>query len=99
MLFYVFEARKCKLEIIKLWPQSHAFRRYHHPAFGSFVNSDPKFWILVKNVDVNIRSKEKTLGIRIFQLGFGSSLKMYFHFYMKRVLDMIGSEDIYLKIT
>lgn len=88
MLFYLFEARKCKLGIIKLCPESHAFHSYHHPVIGYFVNSDPKFWILVKHVDAKISLKEKTLG-------FGSSLKMYFHFYMKRVLDMTGNEVIY----
>lgn len=36
-------------------------------------------------MDTDVRPKEKTFG-------FGSSLKMYFHFYTKRVLDMTGSE-------
>lgn len=53
-----------------------------------FVNSGTKFWLLMNQVDVNMRTKEETLG-------FETSLKMYFHFYMKIILDMTGSEDIY----
>lgn len=88
VLFHLFKVRKCKLGIIKLWLESHAFHRHHWPVIDYFVISDTKFWLLRNQVDVNMRPKEETLG-------FASSLKMYFHFYMKIVLDMTGSEDIY----
>jgi len=42
----------------------------------------------MNHIVVSMRPTEEALGSE-------SSLKRYFHFYMKIVLDMTGSEDIY----
>lgn len=43
VLFHLFKVRKSKLGFIKLWPESHAFHRHHHPVIVTLSAQVPSF--------------------------------------------------------